>query len=174
MSRSLLLFTQLEQRTDDGWLRLGLAIFILVLLQATLGLIGHRTQRNRLTSSRPSYASYSFPPSRPSFPFVRLSHVVLGLVTIGLGYWQIETGISDDGEWQQKMSGSVPKAVQVIFWILVAVEVAAYVLAWAWHIGARVKKGPVKGAAARDGRASDESTLMDDMPPPVTAKPSRF
>lgn len=146
-------------------------MFILVLLQATLGLIGHRTQRTRLTSSRPSFGSYTTSPRRPSFPFVRLSHVLLGLITLGLGYWQIETGLSDDGEWNTMAeNGKVPKSVQIIFWILLGVEVAAYVVAWLWQIAARVKKGPLRDGSGRPGRASDENTLMDELTPAAQPK----
>ncbi|BGP54871.1 hypothetical protein JCM8202_003380 [Rhodotorula sphaerocarpa] len=159
----------------DTHTRLGLALFILVIIQATLGVVGHRTKRTRLTSSRPSFKPYSPEVDRPGFPFVRLFHVLIGLTTIGLGYWQIETGISSDGEWNRKMSkaGSVPTAVVVIFWILVGVEIAAYVVAWVWHLAARATKGPLRDAGARTGRMSDESTLMDELPPPVGAKPGR-
>lgn len=151
--------------------RLGLAVFILVLLQATLGLVGHRTQRTQLTSSRPSFGSYASSAKRHSFPFVRLSHVLLGLITLGLGYWQIETGLSDDGEWNTMAeNGNVPKSVQVIFWILLGVEVAAYVVAWLWQIAARVKKGPIRDASGRSGRASDENTLMDELTPAAQPK----
>ncbi|GAA5986814.1 hypothetical protein JCM10908_000908 [Rhodotorula pacifica] len=160
---------------NDTHKRLGLALFILVLLQATLGLVGHRTRRTHLTSSRPSSGLYyNSSPKRPSFPFTRISHVVLGLVTIGLGYWQIETGISDDGEWNSKAeNGKVPKSVQIIFWILLGVEVAAYAAAWIWHIAARVTKGPLDDASrspGRPGRASDENTLMDERPVATAGK----
>ncbi|KWU47434.1 hypothetical protein RHOSPDRAFT_30859 [Rhodotorula sp. JG-1b] len=159
----------------NGWSttheRLGLAVFILVLLQATLGLVGHRTQRTQLTSSRPSFGSYASSAKRHSFPVVRLSHALLGLITLGLGYWQIETGLSDDGEWNTMAeNGNVPKSVQVIFWILLGVEVAAYVVAWLWQIAARVKKGPIRDASGRSGRASDENTLMDELTPAAQPK----
>lgn len=102
---------------------------------------------------------------------MRLSHVVLGVVTLGLGYWQIETGLSDDGEWNTMTeNGKVPKSVQVIFWILLGVEVAAYALAWLWHIASRVKKGPLCDVSGRPGRASDENTLMDELTPAAQPK----
>lgn len=52
---------------------------------------------------------------------------------VGLGYWQVESGFD---EWQTSSDQltEVPTAVKAIFWVLLAIAVAAYAIGWVVQI----------------------------------------
>lgn len=106
--------------------RLGLVLFLLVLLQVLLGYLAHLTLPSALTSSAPSVSS------RPRPSFARAIHILLGLTILALGWVQIHTGIKERGEWNRATLGreEVPRAVRGIFWTLVALFVLAYLGEW--------------------------------------------
>ncbi|GAA5994551.1 cytochrome b561 domain-containing protein [Rhodotorula paludigena] len=137
---------------DDFHKRLGLALFLLVLVQALLGFLAHRTMPTLLTSSCPSFRSAPADPAHPRrirTPLPRISHILVGLVTVALGWTQLASGI--DGEWQSgsDAQSAVPRGVWIVFWALVALWIAAYLAAWVW--GVVGKKGA--RAAQQERRA---------------------
>lgn len=115
-----------------------------------------------LTSSRPSFRSAPADPSHPRrirTPLPRISHLLLGLVTVALGWTQLASGI--DGEWQSgsDAQSAIPRGVWIIFWVLVALWIAAYVGAWVW--GVVGKKGA--RAAQQERRAIEgDKGLMSE------------
>ncbi|BGO98767.1 hypothetical protein NBRC10513v2_003162 [Rhodotorula toruloides] len=112
------LFADLHQR-------LGLVLFLLVVLQLLLGYLAHFTLPSALTSCSPSL-------SRPRPSFARAIHILLGLTILALGWVQIHTGIKKGGEWYRATLGmeEVPRAVRGVFWTLVGLFVLAYVGEW--------------------------------------------
>ncbi|GAA6058663.1 hypothetical protein JCM10212_004074 [Sporobolomyces blumeae] len=108
----------------DDHRHVGIALLILFVVQPALGLWSHRTPAgSKLTSARPSF-------SRPFPSVVRIVHIVLGIVLVGVGYWQVNSGFD---AWQSSSDrqDSVPLAVKVVFWILLVIAVVLYVAGWA-------------------------------------------
>ncbi|BGP07380.1 hypothetical protein JCM10049v2_003211 [Rhodotorula toruloides] len=132
------LFADLHQR-------LGLVLFLLVILQLLLGYLAHLTLPSALTSSSPSL-------SRPRPSLARAIHILLGLTILALGWVQIHTGIKEGGEWYRATLGmeEVPRAVRGVFWTLVGLFVLAYLGEWV----AAIRRG-VRGEkkAATNGEA---------------------
>lgn len=140
--------------------RLGLALLILVLVQALLGLGAHFTRPTRLTSSRPSLrAPVTAPPVKPprTFGVPRIVHILLGLVTLALGWTQVANGLYV--EWDENLSavGEVPLAVKVVFWVLIGLWVASYLAAWVF--GA-VRNRAGSGSDAGDSARAQEKALV--------------
>ncbi|TNY20468.1 hypothetical protein DMC30DRAFT_439181 [Rhodotorula diobovata] len=145
---------------DDFHQKLGLALLILVLVQALLGLGAHFTRPTRLTSSRPSLrAPVTAPPAKPprTFGVPRIVHVLLGLVTLALGWTQVANGLYV--EWDENLSavGNVPLAVKVVFWVLIGLWVASYLAAWVF--GA-VRNRAGTGSDAGDSARAQEKALV--------------
>ncbi|GAA5898789.1 uncharacterized protein JCM6883_003427 [Sporobolomyces salmoneus] len=127
---------------EDTHQRLGIILLALFLVQPALGVFAHWTKGGApLTSAHPSL-------SRPYPSIVRLIHIVMGVATTGLAYWQVASGFD---EWQtdSDRQDSVPIAVQVVFWILLAIAVMLYVTGWIW--------GTLRGGNLR--RSSSEDTI---------------
>ncbi|BGP24052.1 proteophosphoglycan ppg4 [Rhodotorula toruloides] len=103
---------------------LGLALFVLVLVQSILGIIGHFWARpSPLTSAAPSWG---LPRPNP----IRILHILLGLTIVGLGYTQVINGMYI--EWPKKSDAgtATPFGVKVVFWILFALFIATYGTTW--------------------------------------------
>lgn len=147
--------------------RLGLALLILVVLQSLLGVFSHKTKSAATaTTSGSSSPSTFIPPSssltpmsplwlrptitRHSSPF-RLAHIVVGLLTALLGMYQVKTGIH---KWRQS---TLPSGVKAGFWVIVAVEGAAYLGGWAWELTAvaRREKAGEREGAMREKRGAE-------------------
>ncbi|GAA6010479.1 hypothetical protein JCM11491_006958 [Sporobolomyces phaffii] len=132
---------------SDDHQRLGIILLALFVVQPLLGVFAHATQGAGapLTSARPQFA-------RPFPSVVRVVHVVVGVVTAGVAYWQVATGFD---EWQTSSDrlDSVPTAVKAVFWILLAIAVVLYVAAWIL--------GAVRGRrrTARTGATGSEETF---------------
>jgi len=115
--------------------KLGLAVFILVILQSVGGAAIHWL---------------------PQGHFIRWSHVGIGLVVAGCLYAQTYLGF---GEWNENTDTgtTVPRGVVIVFWILFALEVAAYVAGIAF--GRRFSQLPVS-KPAKPASSSDEKLTM--------------
>ncbi|GAA6007570.1 hypothetical protein JCM10207_006390 [Rhodosporidiobolus poonsookiae] len=136
---------------DDFHKRLGLALFLLFLVQPVLGLLGHAYSKPApLTSAHPSL-------TRPLPSPVRALHVLLGVTIVTLGYTQIASGINVEWTRGSDARGEVPGAVRVVFWVLVGLEIAAYIAGWAW--GAMTKEDPERRGWVR--RRSEASSAGD-------------
>lgn len=143
---------------------LGLAVFVLFMVQVVIGFGAHYWKRGRkrgddirggarplpegsdtigdkqekqlaatTLSSASSLSQHPEPTrsrSRQKSP-LRWIHISLGILLVGLLYWQTWNGL--DTEWAAMSSdgGDVPEVVKVLFWVLVAVPVAVWVL----HLG---------------------------------------
>lgn len=78
-------------------------------------------------------------------------HVVLGLVTITLGWVQVGNGLMVEWDANLPGAGTVPRGVKIAFWVLLGLWIASYVVAWV--VGAVAKR------AAR-ARGSDSGGSM--------------
>ncbi|GAA5925953.1 hypothetical protein JCM3775_005160 [Rhodotorula graminis] len=139
---------------EDFHHKLGLALLILVLAQSLLGLAAHFTRHTPLTSSRPSLrppvTAPAVKPHGRTFGVPRLVHVVLGLVTITLGWVQVGNGLLIEWDANLPGAGTVPRGVKIAFWVLLGLWIASYVVAWV--VGAVAKR-----AARARGSDSGES-----------------
>jgi hypothetical protein len=122
--------TQLSGDESDLHHKLGLAIFILVLLQALLGLVAHLTKA-------PSASSADLPmsksmkgqeESRQSRHWTRYLHACIGLITVGLLYWITWDGLHTEWVAMSTEGTDTPEAVQILFWVLFIPPVAYYLV----------------------------------------------
>ncbi|GAA5906461.1 hypothetical protein JCM6882_004442 [Rhodosporidiobolus microsporus] len=133
---------------DDFHKRLGLALFLLFLLQPLLGLLAH-------SYSLPSPLTSSVHPSlHGGLPSpLRALHILTGLTIVGLGYAQVASGIYKEWPRESDAMTAVPMGVKAVFWVLLGVEVAAYVGSWAWGAATRGR------AVEREGWERRPSTV---------------
>ncbi|ORY88319.1 hypothetical protein BCR35DRAFT_289209 [Leucosporidium creatinivorum] len=106
---------------DGTHQRLGLIIFILVMLQILLGAFAH---------SRPVQPSPAgrLPTLSKKSPF-RLFHIVLGVAILALGWVNVHEGFE---QWEKSSDAQteVPMGAKIVFYILIALFAAAYVAGW--------------------------------------------
>ncbi|TFK44663.1 hypothetical protein BDQ12DRAFT_695097 [Crucibulum laeve] len=94
---------------NDDHKRWGIGIFILYLIQCALGAVIHFVK----------------PKQRLRRPPQNYIHAVFGLLIISLGLYQVHSGYDD--EWPKTTGrGNLPKGVNVIFWIWVALLPLSY------------------------------------------------
>lgn len=104
--------TQFSGEGSDLHHQLGLAIFILVILQASLGLYARVNTKRAQSGKSP----------------IRIAHIGSGVCTVALLYWLIWNGIHTEWVGMSTDGSSAPESVQVIFWVLVAIPLAAYLI----------------------------------------------
>ncbi|KAF8881915.1 hypothetical protein BD779DRAFT_1473212 [Infundibulicybe gibba] len=102
----------------------GLAVFILVLVEGVIGLLAHYTRTLQFPG-----ATRAFPTLTARKSPVRRIHVAFGIIIAGLLYALLYTGLN---EWDMVSDAGtfVPRGVRVMFWIIFAIEVAAYAVGW--------------------------------------------
>jgi hypothetical protein len=100
--------TAFEGSSSDLHHKVGLSVFILVMIQASLGIIAHKFETGHIT---------------------RKIHIPLGIVTVAGLYWQTWEGMHNEWAETSVMMTTTPMAVQVLFWVLVGAATSAYVLA---------------------------------------------
>ena len=88
--------------------QVGLALFILILLQAILGVTAHNFNKGHLT---------------------RKIHIPLGIITAAGLYWETWEGMHNEWPEMSVILTSTPVSVQVLFWVFFLVAVSAYMLA---------------------------------------------
>jgi hypothetical protein len=88
--------------------KVGLSVFILVLLQAILGITAHSFNKGHLT---------------------RKIHIPLGIITVAGLYWQTWEGMYNEWAEMSVIETSTPLSVLVLFWVFFLVTVSAYTLA---------------------------------------------
>lgn len=106
--KSVGLGTQFSGVYSDLHHKVGLSLFLLVILQGILGVAAHK---------------------RPSDHFLRRLHVPVGVLTAAGLVWQTWEGMHN--EWAE-MSTSMtvtPEGVQIIFWVVFMVSAVAYAVA---------------------------------------------
>ncbi|KAJ7620226.1 hypothetical protein FB45DRAFT_929754 [Roridomyces roridus] len=110
---------QLTGPKKDPHHDIGLAIAVLFLLQFVLGIGAHLTH-----SAGPGKYTLTTPKSP-----LRHVHVGMGLVVTALLYAGVKTGMD---EWNNVSDAKtlVPKGVEVVYWVLFALAVAAYLFGW--------------------------------------------
>lgn len=132
--------------------RLGLALYVIVLVQASLGVAAH------FTRGRPGPAEAEKEHLKPKLSIfrqpVRFMHVGLGLVTCVLLYTQFWLGLA---EWNMTSdNGSqIPRFVKITFWGTLGGEVAMYPPALYFEHWWR--KRMMRVAAEQNGRGSVET-----------------
>ncbi|SCZ96807.1 BZ3500_MvSof-1268-A1-R1_Chr4-1g06740 [Microbotryum saponariae] len=111
--------------SDATHYSVGLAIFIIILVQAGLGYGAHLTRR-------PDLASGARLPTLTGKSTVRHVHNLLGLALIALAYYNVHEGFE---RWtlDSDAATKVPKAVTVVYWILLGVGAGLYVLGWVFE-----------------------------------------
>ena len=87
--------------------KVGLAVFILVLLQAILGVVAHNFSIGHLT---------------------RKIHIPLGIITAAGLYWQVWEGMHNEWPQMSVILTTTPLSVQVLFWVFFLIAVSAYML----------------------------------------------
>ena len=100
--------TSFEGSNSDLHHKVGLSVFILVLIQAILGVTAHSFNKGHLT---------------------RKIHIPLGIITAAGLYWQTWEGMHNEWTEMSVIMTSTPSSVQVLFWVFFLVIVSAYMLA---------------------------------------------
>ncbi|KDN45601.1 hypothetical protein K437DRAFT_256523 [Tilletiaria anomala UBC 951] len=111
--------TQFSGDESDLHHKLGLVIFILVLLQALLGIAAHQT-----TTSGGELGSLFMGRKQ----WVRCVHFCVGIIIAGLLYWITWNGLHTEWVAMSTEETSTPEAVQVLFWIIFIPPVAFYLV----------------------------------------------
>lgn len=141
---------------QDDHQRLGTIVCALALVQGALGWLGHRKPPHPLTGARPSRRprNEGFDTRRLSFPWLRLAHIFVGLLTLVLAWAQIWNGL--DHEWGATSAAkAIPHGAKVAFWVVLVIWLALYAGAWALGIVMGPRRVARKSAAA----SPDESRL---------------
>ena len=100
--------TSFEGSNSDLHHKVGLSVFILLLIQATLGIIAHNFNKGHLT---------------------RMIHIPLGIITAAGLYWQTWEGMHNEWTEMSVIMTDTPQSVQVLFWVFFLGAVSAYMLA---------------------------------------------
>ena len=100
--------TSFEGPNSDLHHKVGLSVFILVLIQAILGVTAHHFEMGHLT---------------------RRIHTPLGIITAAGLYWQTWEGMHNEWTEMSVIMTSTPLSVQVLFWVFFLIAVSAYMLA---------------------------------------------
>ena len=112
--------------------KVGLAIFIIVIIQVLLGAVAHKS---RLSMPSPTTRVPTLASKSP----IRLVHIVFGLATIALSFYQVHSGF-EEWETSSDEQTAVPNAVKIVFWILLGVFAAAYLIGWLLEILGRLNR----------------------------------
>jgi len=99
--------------------QLGLAVFLIVMVQTILGLAAHYTKTNTNTDA-------TFARGKSVFRYV---HIVLGIATAALLYVQVYDGFY---EWDMTSDAGTltPMGIKDAYWVLLALAVGAYLAGW--------------------------------------------
>lgn len=117
---------------QDTHHKVGLALLIIVVLQVALGAIAHKSR-----ADRPAFETRV--PTLTSKSPLRLLHIPLGLGIVGLGFFQVNEGF-DEWESSSDRSSEVPNSVRIVFWIVLGVVAAAYVIGWLLEVLGRLNR----------------------------------
>jgi len=129
---------------------LGLAVFILFLVQVLFGIASHYTQGpNQLPTEKGEHThvpSVTAPRNR-----IRTVHLLFGLATTAILYAQIVIGF-DEWDMTSDSMTTVPEGVRDVFWILFGLEIGMYFTGYAFELtrtrGLQVGNGQANGQAA--------------------------
>ena len=100
--------TEFSGQSSDLHHRLGLSIFLLVMIQASLGVIAHNFNAGHIT---------------------RKIHITVGIITVAGLYWQVWEGLNNEWAEASVIQTSTPLAVKILFWIFIGISLSAYLLA---------------------------------------------
>ena len=100
--------TEFSGHGTDLHHRVGLSIFLLVMIQACLGVIADNFNAGHLT---------------------RKIHITVGIITVAGLFWQVWEGLNNEWAEASVSMTSTPLAVKVLFWIFVGISLTAYLLA---------------------------------------------
>lgn len=131
---------------------LGLAGFILVVLQAISGIVAkysrrpalatedfnwHSSSTDHSNNTRSQLLSDGFPHSRSP---LRYLHIVFGILVLTTLYVQLWTGYN---EWAVASTAAtyVPRGVRILYWVLIGIAVGGYIVGWLMEIRNRKKYG---------------------------------
>jgi len=133
--------TQFSGRGSDLHHKVGLVIFLIVVLQGIIGFLAHNT---------------------PSGHFVRRLHVPFGIIVAAGVYWEVWEGMHN--EWVETSTSltATPESIQILFWALFLVSVTAYAVA----VGQDVLRGVASKGISKvrndlEKPAFDNSQLID-------------
>ncbi|CAO1625685.1 unnamed protein product [Parajaminaea phylloscopi] len=129
--------TQLSGDDIDVHHQLGLGIFVLILLQVVMGFVAHRMrgpqsdrsaegQHSAAEKAKAQDAKLRMQPARRHW--LRWLHIFVGILLTVMLYAQTWQGLHVEWHSMSDSGSYTPAAVEVIFWILVGVPVAAYVV----------------------------------------------
>ncbi|CDR37869.1 hypothetical protein NBRC10512_004742 [Rhodotorula toruloides] len=134
---------------QDDHQRLGTIVCGLALVQGALGWLGHRKPPHPLTGARPSRRprNDTLDTRRLSFPWLRLAHIFVGILTLVLAWAQIWNGL--DHEWAATSGAkAIPHGAKVAFWVVLVIWLALYAGAWALGIVMGPRRVARKAAAS--------------------------
>lgn len=95
-------------------------------MQAIFGYVAHKS---RGSSSQNVDSIQQHPSILQSRSPLRYLHILSGIVLAGLLYWQVDNGFD---EWNATSDAgtNTPKSVRILYWILLALALVAYVVGW--------------------------------------------
>lgn len=119
-------------RATSSYIELGLAAFVLVVVQAVGGYLAHYSRRPtpgfdaKILSSHEHLVSHGFPTARSP---IRYLHIVLGILVLTTLYVQVYTGFN---EWETTSDAGtvVPNSIKAIYWVLLGLAIAGYIGGW--------------------------------------------
>lgn len=133
--------TQFSGDEADMHHKLGLAILLLVLVQVALGCVAHFVFRPEANAKHVEGQQDKASPVKPAFTTtartVRLTHITLGIITVGLLYWCMWDGLHTEWASMSTSLTSTPKSLQILFWLFFLGPMAAYLL----HAGSHLLSG---------------------------------
>lgn len=130
--------------------KLGLAVFLIVIVQAVLGTAAKLTKV-------PPFNYVTLQTRRNS---LRLFHIAFGMSAAALLYAQVYTGFDEWNETAESMT-VVPRGIIIAFWVLLALEAALYVIGWPIMelLGRRQRKSSEAAHSEKEGRTSTSGLL---------------
>jgi len=124
---------------------LGLAIFIIFLVQAMIGIASHFTQGpNQLPTEKGDHThvpSVTAPRNR-----LRTVHLLFGLATTAILYAQVVIGF-DEWDMTSDSMTPVPQGVRDVFWILFGLEIGMYFAGYIFELARTRERKPETGYA---------------------------
>lgn len=143
-----------------GFIRTGLALLLMVIVQVILGSVAHLFMKPVAPSATARF------PTLSNKSIIRLSHIALGITISITGFFQTRSGL-DEWYTQSDAGTEVPKVVSVLMWIVVVFVSIAYIAGWVMEGMGRLNN---KRYISETSSASEEEKNGDGLATPEVVK----